>query len=75
MSTEPPSHPDLPISSEGVNLRDWFAGKAMCALIVANEGDACALGLGAARDAYAVADAMLTARATISQATRSEPST
>lgn len=46
----------------GMSLRDWFAGQAMAALIIANGGHSCALGLGSAKDAYSAADAMLAAR-------------
>ncbi|MBP0948909.1 hypothetical protein JTA33_00405 [Pseudomonas sp. 20GA0080] len=46
----------------GMTLRDYFAAKAMQAIIEGNGADECSLGLGAAKDAYAVADAMLAAR-------------
>lgn len=46
----------------GMTLRDYFAAKAMQAIIIGNGADECALGLGAAKDAYAMADAMLAAR-------------
>lgn len=46
----------------GMSLRDYFAAKAMQAIITGNKADECALGIGAAHDAYAMADAMLTAR-------------
>ena len=46
----------------GMTLRDYFAAKALQAIIIGNCADECAMGIGAARDAYAVADAMLAAR-------------
>lgn len=46
----------------GMLLRDYFAAKAMQAIIIGNRADECALGIGAAKDAYAVADAMLAVR-------------
>jgi len=46
----------------GMTLRDYFAAKAMQAIITGNNADHCTLGIGAARDAYNVADAMLAAR-------------
>lgn len=46
----------------GMTLRDYFAAKAMQAIIIGNDADEGALGLGAAKDAYAMADAMLAAR-------------
>ena len=46
----------------GMSLRDYFAAKAMQAIITGNNADESALGIGAAHDAYAVADAMLAAR-------------
>lgn len=46
----------------GMTLRDYFAAKAMAAIIIGNGADGSTLTLGAAKDAYAVADAMLAAR-------------
>lgn len=46
----------------GMSLRDYFAAKAMQAIIAGNDADECSLGLGAAKDAYAVADAMIAVR-------------
>jgi len=43
-------------------LRDQFAGSAINAIIVGNNADGSALGLGAAKDAYDIADVMLAAR-------------
>jgi hypothetical protein len=60
--------PAFPTSSEmlghnaGMTLRDYFAAKAMQAIITGNNADECCMGLGAAKDAYVVADAMLAAR-------------
>lgn len=47
---------------EGMTLRDYFAAKAMAAIIIGNNADLAALTVGAAQDAYAMADAMLEAR-------------
>lgn len=46
----------------GMTLRDYFAAKAIQAIIIGNSADECVMGIGAAKDAYAVADAMLAAR-------------
>lgn len=46
----------------GMSLRDWFAGQFMAAIIIGNRADACALTIGAAKDAYSAADTMLEAR-------------
>lgn len=46
----------------GMSLRDYFAAKAMQAIITGNNADHCSLGLGTAKDAYIVADAMLATR-------------
>ena len=58
-----PTHPDAPLSCDGMTLRDYFAAKAMQALLrqypdhlmnsPASE---------VASDAYSMADAMLAAR-------------
>ena len=53
---------DVPGAQTGMSLRDYFAAKAMQAIITGNNADQCALGIVAAHDAYAVADAMLAAR-------------
>lgn len=42
--------------------RDYFAAQAMNAIIIGNSADTSAIGIGTARDAYAVADAMIKAR-------------
>ena len=56
-------HPDgKGVQYYGMTLRDYFAAKAMQAIITGNNADECCMGLGAAKDAYAVADAMLAAR-------------
>ena len=47
---------------QGMSLRDYFAAKAMQAIITGNNADHCSLGLGTAKDAYIVADAMLATR-------------
>ncbi len=44
------------------NLRDNFATSAINAIIAGNNADISAMGLGAAKDAYMVADAMMEAR-------------
>ena len=46
----------------GITVRDYFAAKAMQAIITGNNADHCSLGLGTAKDAYIVADAMLATR-------------
>ena len=46
----------------GMSLRDWFAGQALSAIIIGNRADSSSLTIGAAKDAYSVADAMLAAR-------------
>jgi hypothetical protein len=50
------------IAYPGMTLRDYFAAKAMLGIIIGNRADESALTIGAAKDAYAVADAMLRAR-------------
>ena len=45
--------------SEGLDLRDWFAGLAMQGLMIDNPSPACGY---IATTAYAMADAMLKAR-------------
>ncbi|WP_213941220.1 hypothetical protein [Pseudomonas sp. dw_612] len=68
MSTEDESDPAFPSDSNrygavlGMTLRDYFAAKAIQAIITGNNADECCMGLGAAKDAYVVADAMLAAR-------------
>jgi hypothetical protein len=47
----------------GMTLRDYFAAKAMLALIIANNGIIDVVtGLGNCKDAYQIADNMLKAR-------------
>jgi len=46
----------------GMSLRDYFAAQAIAAIIIGNDADVSAMTVGAAKDAYAVADAMLEAR-------------
>ena len=46
----------------GMSLRDYFAAKALSAIIMGNHGSEPSLGIYVAMDAYAVADAMLEAR-------------
>ena len=53
---------NIPGTDGGMSLRDYFAAKAMQAIITGNNADHCSLGLGTAKDAYIVADAMLAAR-------------
>jgi hypothetical protein len=53
------------IGHNGMTLRDWFAGQALVGLMANSVHDHCPLfgdGLPFARDAYAVADAMLAER-------------
>ena len=45
-----------------MTLRDYFAAKALLGIIIGNNGDICTMGIGACRDAYNVADAMLAER-------------
>lgn len=61
----PVVHPDgMGVQYFGLSVRDYFAAKAMQAIIIGNGADECALGLGAAKDAYAMADHMLAQRGT-----------
>ncbi|MCP9731549.1 hypothetical protein NIM88_03995 [Pseudomonas sp. GBPI_506] len=53
---------NIPGTDGGMSLRDYFAAKAMQAIITGNNADHCSLGLGTAKDAYIVADAMLATR-------------
>lgn len=46
----------------GMTLRDWFAGRAMAAIIIGNKADGAAMTTGAIKDAYAVADLMIAER-------------
>lgn len=59
--------------AEGMYLRDYFAAKAMQAIIIGNGADKCSLGLGAAKDAYAAADSMMEARSIAPQNTSEHP--
>jgi len=45
----------------GMSLRDWFAGQALSGMLSSAEGEG-ALWLAYAKDAYAMADAMLNVR-------------
>lgn len=47
----------------GMTLRDYFAAKAMQAIVIGNNADECTMGAGCAADAYNLADAMLAERA------------
>lgn len=57
---------EISIRAGGMTLRDYFAAKAMHAIIVGNGADICVTGVdgakGTAIDAYVVADAMLAER-------------
>ena len=53
---------ELTVVDGGMTLRDYFAAKAMQAIIIGNNADISVMGLGAMKDAYAVADRMLLAR-------------
>lgn len=46
----------------GLTIRDYFAAKAMQAIVIGNNADECTMGAGCAADAYALADSMLAAR-------------
>ena len=50
------------VEEEQKKLRDQFAMQAMNAIIIGNNADDCAICLGAAKDAYDMADYMLEAR-------------
>jgi len=50
------------LPSSGMTLRDYFAAKAMQAIVTGNNADECTMGAGCAADAYALADAMIEAR-------------
>lgn len=49
----------------GMTLRDWFAGQALAGMVASGitiDMDGDVLGIGRARTAYALADAMIAAR-------------
>ncbi len=52
-----PTHPDAPLSCDGMTLRDYFAAKALPFLMAAYEDMDAIAGV-----AYKMADAMLKAR-------------
>ena len=54
---------NLDMQTNGMSLRDWFAGQALAGLL-AGSPDADCGPMGYASDAYSMADAMLIARAT-----------
>lgn len=62
-SAFPISHPEHPSPSDGMTLRDWFAGQALSAVASSERyyGDDGPENI--AQDAYLIADAMLAARA------------
>lgn len=57
---------DREVMSRGMDLRDYFAAKAMCAMIIGNRADWCVCSesgaIGMSKDAYIVADAMIAER-------------
>jgi len=63
------NEPAFPLTSAadhqycGMSLRDYFAAKAMAAIVIGNNADICTMGAGCAADAYGLADAMLAERA------------
>ncbi len=60
-----PTHPDAPLSCDGMTLRDYFAAKAMQGLIASPRGTPDgkdATDTYYAKCAYLMADAMLKAR-------------
>lgn len=59
-----PTHPDAPLSCDGMTLRDYFAAKAMQATVTAwiQQSIYPSTDFEVAQNAYAVADAMLQAR-------------
>jgi hypothetical protein len=54
-----PTHPDAPLSCDGMTLRDYFAAKAMQRLLTDDEID---VSYATAVLSYRMADAMLKAR-------------
>lgn len=68
-SNENEGHQDGPNTWQfpGMTLRDYFAAKAMQAIVIGNNAGAGSMGLGCASDAYGLADAMLAARASSAQ--------
>jgi hypothetical protein len=59
-----PTHPDAPLSCDGMTLRDYFAAKAMQCItpILYESFDSGTVHERIAHDAYLFADAMLKAR-------------
>jgi hypothetical protein len=53
---------DVDVNDDESSLRDAFAMQAMNAIIISNNADISVMGLGAAIDAYNIADKMLEAR-------------
>lgn len=53
--------PETGMGNEGMDLRDYFAAKAMQALLV-NDPDSVATDALISKDAYEIADAMMKAR-------------
>ncbi len=51
------------LTEQGMTLRDYFAAKAMQAIVIGNNADISVMGSGCAIDSYALADAMLAERA------------
>ena len=51
------------LKASGLSIRDYFAAKAMAAIVIGNNADTCTMGAGCAADAYGLADAMLAERA------------
>lgn len=47
---------------EGMDLRDWFAGMALAGMVQREPDGAPVVATAFARDAYAIADAMIAAR-------------
>ena len=58
--------PVTAINAGGMTLRDYFAAKAMQAIIIGNEADECTTSesgaIGLSKDAYIIADSMLKER-------------
>jgi hypothetical protein len=72
------NEPHAPCAEHGMTLRDWFAGKALVGVIDACKADTREPGETAgemfARKSFAVADAMLAARAAYASAARASAS-
>lgn len=57
-----PASSPMGVGYLGMTLRDYFAAKAMQAIIIGNRADAASIGSGTALDAFNMADFMLAER-------------